>query len=202
MGVVKKSRNSDGTRRKLLDSAIMVFSRRGYAGSTVDEIVAKAGFSKGAFYNHFNTKEEAFFELLHERLSRNRRRFAQVCRWTGDPEDWIHSVFHHIFCWAEENPRWASLSVEFMAEGMKDERIGGMIDQLLQEWRGMLSEVITSELGEASLITDPDTIASAILALVDGFIIHGTLDRSDHLGFESLASRLAPAIASWFTGEP
>lgn len=52
------------TRALLLRSARTVFSKRGYVGASIDEIAEAAGFSKGAFYSNFSTKDEIFLELL------------------------------------------------------------------------------------------------------------------------------------------
>src|SRR5262249_57541233 len=46
------------TRARLLDAARDVIRAKGYAGSTVDDICAAAGVSKGSFFHHFDSKEE------------------------------------------------------------------------------------------------------------------------------------------------
>jgi AcrR family transcriptional regulator len=56
------------TRRRLLDAAERVFLRRGLQGSSVEEIAAEAGFTRGAFYSNFNSKNELFVELLQQRV--------------------------------------------------------------------------------------------------------------------------------------
>jgi AcrR family transcriptional regulator len=56
------------TRRRLLDAAERVFLRRGLQGSSVEEISAEAGFTRGAFYSNFASKDELFIELLHDRV--------------------------------------------------------------------------------------------------------------------------------------
>src|SRR6266487_4367795 len=48
------------TRDLLIDSAMQVVARDGYAGASVDAIAAHAGFSMGAVYSNFATKEELF----------------------------------------------------------------------------------------------------------------------------------------------
>src|SRR5205807_10018162 len=68
------------TRRALLDAAASVFARRGLQGSSVEEISAEAGYSRGAFYSNFNSKEELFVELLHERV---------YARYTAIPEEYL-----------------------------------------------------------------------------------------------------------------
>jgi AcrR family transcriptional regulator len=58
------------TRERLLDAAERVFLRRGLQGSSVEEIAAEAGFTRGAFYSNFKSKEELFVELLQDRVYR------------------------------------------------------------------------------------------------------------------------------------
>lgn len=52
------------TRERLLASAAVVFAREGYAGASVDRIAEEAGYSKGALYSNFASKDELFFELF------------------------------------------------------------------------------------------------------------------------------------------
>ena len=63
----RKERQAE-TRKGLLDAAERVFIRDGFAGSSVESITADAGFTRGAFYSNFKTKEELFVELLHDRI--------------------------------------------------------------------------------------------------------------------------------------
>lgn len=64
----KQAQRRRETRRRLLAAALAVFGQRGYEAATVDDIVAAAGYSKGAFYFHFPTKEDIFLELLRSHL--------------------------------------------------------------------------------------------------------------------------------------
>jgi len=57
------------TRARLLDAAGQVFARRGFHGATVDEVADAAGYTKGAVYSNFATKDELFLALLDQRLA-------------------------------------------------------------------------------------------------------------------------------------
>lgn len=61
-----EKRSPEATRRRLLEAATRVFARKGYYGTTVDDIVAECGSSKGAFYFHFDSKEALFLTLVEE----------------------------------------------------------------------------------------------------------------------------------------
>jgi len=56
------------TRRLILDAATALIAERGYHGTTVNEMIARAGLSKGTFYWHFRSKEEVLLAVLEERV--------------------------------------------------------------------------------------------------------------------------------------
>src|SRR3954452_5039848 len=64
-----RSEGRDG-RQALLEAALALSAERGYRGSSVDDIAERAGYSKGALYWHFSSKDDLFFALLEERIDR------------------------------------------------------------------------------------------------------------------------------------
>jgi len=71
------------TRQHLLDAAAIVFARNGFHGSTLDEVAATAGFTKGAVYSNFKSKDDLFLELVDDRID---RQFAVVSEvWKAAP---------------------------------------------------------------------------------------------------------------------
>src|SRR6476646_7446205 len=58
------------TRQHLLDAAAIVFTRNGFHGSTLDEVASTAGFTKGAVYSNFTSKDDLFLALLDDRMER------------------------------------------------------------------------------------------------------------------------------------
>src|SRR5436305_368181 len=64
-----RAEGRDG-REALLEAALQVFAERGYRDSSVDDIAERAGYSKGALYWHFSSKDDLFFALLEERIDR------------------------------------------------------------------------------------------------------------------------------------
>jgi AcrR family transcriptional regulator len=71
--LTRKERQAQ-TRERLLEAAERVFLRRGLRGSSVEEIAAEAGFTRGAFYSNFESKDQLFIELLQERVYSGYRR--------------------------------------------------------------------------------------------------------------------------------
>lgn len=56
------------TRRSILEAAAQVFGERGYASATVEEILGRAGVTRGALYFHFSSKEEVALGVLEAQL--------------------------------------------------------------------------------------------------------------------------------------
>lgn len=64
----RKERQAE-TRRRLLAAAARVFAAKGYHGASVSEIARTAGFTTGALYANFGSKEQLFIDLIDEHLA-------------------------------------------------------------------------------------------------------------------------------------
>jgi AcrR family transcriptional regulator len=62
----RQQERTDATRRKLLAAAEQIFARSGFEAARLEDIAAKAGYTRGAFYANFDSKEDIFFTLLEE----------------------------------------------------------------------------------------------------------------------------------------
>src|SRR5438105_15844263 len=56
------------TRAHLLEAAAEVFARRGFHGASVEEVADVAGYTKGAVYSNFASKDELFLAVLEGRM--------------------------------------------------------------------------------------------------------------------------------------
>lgn len=60
------ARNADGTKERILDSALDIFSSKGYYETRLDEVAQASETSKGAIYFHFPNKERLFLALVDQ----------------------------------------------------------------------------------------------------------------------------------------
>ncbi len=67
MAVTRRAQHTEDTRKSLLDAARHEFSAKGYAATSLDDIVRRAGVTKGALYHHFVNKA-ALLEALYIEL--------------------------------------------------------------------------------------------------------------------------------------
>ncbi|MEE8385064.1 MAG: helix-turn-helix domain-containing protein, partial [Dehalococcoidia bacterium] len=73
-----RQRRGHDTRARLMEAATGVLARSGFDRATVDEIVREAGFSKGAFYVHFESKEDLFWEIFRQRIEARKETLWQA----------------------------------------------------------------------------------------------------------------------------
>lgn len=68
--VASNEKRSTETKEKIVKSAEVLFRERGFENTSVDSIVKKAGISKGAFYVHFNSKDEIIAHFINAVISK------------------------------------------------------------------------------------------------------------------------------------
>ena len=66
------------TRSDLLTAAQHLISTKGYEAASVEEIAREAGYTKGAFYTHFDSKQDLFLAVLNERTEHSSQRLESA----------------------------------------------------------------------------------------------------------------------------
>src|ERR1700676_4087856 len=62
----KHQQKTEATRRALLHAAKRIFARDGFEAARIEDIAGATGHTRGAFYAHFNCKEDLFFALFEQ----------------------------------------------------------------------------------------------------------------------------------------
>jgi len=89
------------TREKLLAAAGKVFAREGLGGASIDRIVDEAGYTKGAFYSNFTSKEDIFLQYVEDASSSDVAELERAVLGIDDPE----ALMTAICAWATETSR-------------------------------------------------------------------------------------------------
>lgn len=86
------SYDPEQTRRLLLDSALQLFGEQGFHGTSVQEIVERAELTKGAFYHHFESKEDILGLIHDEFLDDQRQATERILEEFESPVDQLREV--------------------------------------------------------------------------------------------------------------
>ena len=71
-------------REEIFEAALSCFNRNGYHQTSIDEIAAQAGISKGGIYHHFKSKKELVIELFRNRVNRYFEYLTEQVRGAAD----------------------------------------------------------------------------------------------------------------------
>ena len=81
----RRAQYSASTRKALVKSAVKLFAERGYAGTSLDEVVARARVTKGALYHHYQGKQALFEAVFDQVEDKAKATIAKRVRKARDP---------------------------------------------------------------------------------------------------------------------
>ena len=81
-----RSERTEITRARFIQSAEKIFARDGFEAAKLEELAADAGYTRGAFYANFDSKEDLFFALLEKEISARIAALEQEMDQVRDPE--------------------------------------------------------------------------------------------------------------------
>lgn len=84
------------TRQQLMKAAREVFTRDGFESTRIEEIAARAGKTRGAFYDNFKDKEDVFFAIFEEDIARDQERVIEEMSAAADLDQRIDILARHL----------------------------------------------------------------------------------------------------------
>jgi AcrR family transcriptional regulator len=162
-----RAESKDQTHRLLVDAAERVFVRLGYQGATLDVIAAEAGFTKGAVYWHFRSKEALFLELLADGMKRNAGDAEQILTMLAEKPDHLDEKLGQWFDQFDANSNVPLLGLEMDLESRRNPSFAALLDQVVGRQRKVVSRILARYFEVVG--RDPsmpvDELASTMIAL-------------------------------------
>jgi len=167
------------TRAALLDAAERVFAERGFQGASVEVITESAGFSRGAFYSNFTSKEQLFAELLQDRVYAHYRAIARRAAEPG-PQPSLRQLGEHLAA-IQANPdgRWLfRLWLELLAHAGRDDDFRALAAGFWSGTRELSAAAIEKRFEDAGRPPPMPSrdLASATIALDIGLALQHFVD--------------------------
>jgi AcrR family transcriptional regulator len=178
-----RERRIEHTRSLLLDAAEEVFAEKGFAPATLDDIAHAAGYTKGAIYKHFATKEDLFLAVSDRYWRRYFDNFAEVmasARQIGARElDEIAKRWRQLS--RDRGAEHAALGHEFTLYLLRNpdarERVAAKRSEVVE---ALAKFIVTGmdRLG-GSLLMPAVTFAQLLIATSDAIVLSSELDDVD-----------------------
>jgi AcrR family transcriptional regulator len=194
-----RERRVEHTRNLLLDAAEELFARRGLGGAALEDIADAAGYTRGAIYAHFGSKEELFLAVIERQRQRFLDGFADVIssfeRLSDLNLDELSLRWRDLMSGDAEQA--AALGYEFTLFLVRNPEARDRVAAQRQETVRWLADYITEgskRLG-GTLKVPATTLARVILATNEGVTLNSHVDGEDLYGpfMELIISSIRPS---------
>jgi AcrR family transcriptional regulator len=118
-----RAERKEQTKAELVEAALVVFSRRGFHGASLDDIAEEAGYTKGAVYSNFAGKDDLFLAVLEEHFRRRAEAYAGFIFDQEEIEDSYRAVARFWRDSNEREPEMARLIAEFLVHASRQESL-------------------------------------------------------------------------------
>ncbi len=144
---LRRQERTEITRTRLIQSAEKIFARDGFEAAKLEEIAADAGYTRGAFYSNFDSKEDLFFALLEREISTRIATLEKEMGKVREPEAKLHAM-REFFLSKTLDRRWSLLALEFKLFAVRHpevkRRLAAMHRRFVEPRVGFLEQVMKS----------------------------------------------------------
>lgn len=195
------------TRSCLMHSAANVFARRGLQQASIDEVAEDAGFTKGAFYANFKSKEELFLAMLDERFAHRIGEIERVIAGHGSTSEKARRAGDELTQMMSADPEWERLFFEFSAYAARNEDFREELMTRYQWMRDRIAAALEARAAEFGIQSPVpyDQVAVMTCAMANGIALEKLLagdSASDELYGTMLTVFFAGLKALKQTGVP
>ncbi|MEV7282546.1 TetR/AcrR family transcriptional regulator [Streptomyces sp. NPDC093111] len=158
------------TRAALLEAALETFAEHGFHAASIEQICERAGYTRGAYYSNFASKEELFLALFDEHSERIVHRLAEAVDALG-PDDYTLERVAELASRVEPDERdWYLVSTEFTLHAIRDPQAAWVLARHDARLRAEIARAIELVLRRSGreLTVDADRFARMVVALREG----------------------------------
>ena len=174
--MVPKIDVADERRAQIIEAALTCFARRGYRNTTMDDIAAESGLSKGSLYWYFNSKDDLFASAITSVFMDIGQQTTTTLDQYTTASDKLRAVAQEAvkFCKATEG--FFSLFVEFWVQSSRREEAAQLWTDLLVQFKDIMAGIIEEGIrsGEFRSV-DSEQLVWAMMATYDGLAVYAMM---------------------------
>jgi len=179
------TRSRENTRARLLEAAAQVFAEVGLEGATVEAVCERAGFTRGAFYSNFESKDELFLMLAGSvadaRLSGVRERVTALVGDDSlddcDPVDLVKQIMDS----GVDDRVGVMMMSEIRIRALRDPAFGAAYlaqeREMVASIAGIIQEIVDA--GQITLRISAVEAASLLMIVWEGMTVRGAMGGDD-----------------------
>ncbi|OIU83750.1 TetR/AcrR family transcriptional regulator [Microbacterium sp. AR7-10] len=179
------TRSRENTRARLLEAAAQVFAGMGLEGATVEAVCERAGFTRGAFYSNFESKDALFLELAasvgEARLQAVRERVSALVGQNAiddcDPADLVQQIMDS----GADDRVGVMMMSEIRIRALRDPGFGAAYlaqeDEMVGSIAAIIQEIVDT--GQITLRIGAEEAARLLMIVWEGMIVRGAMSGED-----------------------
>jgi AcrR family transcriptional regulator len=188
----------DEVRSRVLAAAATVFAQRGFAAATIDDVASAAGFTKGAVYSNFASKDELFLALMDAAVKARVELVRRVTTDASTSPEALAEIGDRLARAAIEQADWQLLFLEFWLRAVRDPAVREKFVAHRRALRASIAETIREATADTRSVGKwpAEEMTVLLLALSNGFAIEALADPAsvpDGL-FGRVLARLADSV--------
>ena len=159
------------TRARLLEGALEVFAERGFHGASVEDICERAGFTRGAFYSNFASKDELVLALFQATTDRLLEQIAALLpELANQPGTLLDAVLGLLDEAPADQRQWHLISTEFTLHALRDPEAARALNKQRAMFRDSLTRLVeeTTETSGLTLSVPAEQFVRMVIALHEG----------------------------------
>jgi AcrR family transcriptional regulator len=177
MSRVRTRPTRDDTKERLFEAAAEVFEERGIGAASIETIAAAAGFTRGAFYSNFNSKDDLIVAMLEDHVERSIAYHRELLARHRTPDDYVAALRATERSRHDPLGRAPLLHMELILYVARAEKRRPELAKRLRARRKLVADIVSSTmLAAGKVVADPSWASSMLLALEDGFRLHRLID--------------------------
>jgi AcrR family transcriptional regulator len=164
---------SEERKAQIYQAALTCFNRKGYHRTTMDDIVAESGLSKGSLYWYFKSKKELFLGLFRDLMAQFGQAWeSSVADEEASATDKLLASLALIRTEFEEMVPFFGVMMEAWALTRHDEDVERLTRELYESYVGTVAHIVEEGVASGEFCTDaPPATALVIMTLFDGIIL-------------------------------
>jgi AcrR family transcriptional regulator len=165
------------TVERLLDAALETFAEIGFAAASVEDICRRGGFTRGAFYSSFRTKDELFAALFARETARNLAHAEEQLAGLEDEDDPVAAAVERCLSTFRADRTWVLVHTEYALYATRHPEANAALRRHAEELHRRLTALIEAAAARIGIrLTLPaNRLARIVLALHDGVVIREVL---------------------------
>jgi AcrR family transcriptional regulator len=178
MSRVRTRPTRDVTCEKLFEAAARLFEEQGIGGASIEAIAAAAGFTRGAFYSNFDSKDELIIAMLEDHVEQSIRRNLDLLARHKNLADFLDALRNMDRSRQDPLGRSPLLHMEMILFVARAEKRRPELAKRLRARRKLVADIVETTLKNSGRngALNPTWTAAIVLALEDGFRLHRLID--------------------------